>query len=62
MKFRKSFGILVIVAMTMVMAACSGDIGVGIGVSYPATYWGGGTTGPGVFVGGAGGVGGPVYR
>jgi hypothetical protein len=46
---------LVILAMTLAAAACS-DTGVGIGLAAPASYWGGGTTGPGVFVGG------PVYR
>lgn len=49
------FGVLIILAMTLALAACTGT-GVGIGVSAPASYWGGGTTGPGVFVGG------PVYR
>jgi hypothetical protein len=45
----------VILAMTLATTACTGT-GVGIGVSAPASYWGGGTTGPGVFIGG------PVYR
>jgi hypothetical protein len=49
------FRVLVILAMTLATAACTGT-GVGIGVSAPSSYWGGGTTGPGVFVGG------PVYR
>jgi hypothetical protein len=55
MTSRSVFGVIVIVSMTLAMAACTGT-GVGIGVSAPASYWGGGTTGPGVFVGG------PVYR
>ena len=53
---RRTFGVLVILAMTLVMVACSGGTGVGIGVAAPSSYWGGGTTGPGVFVGG------PTYR
>jgi hypothetical protein len=48
----RTFGVLAVIAMTLVMAACTGT-GVGIGVAAPASYWGGGsTTGPGVFVGG----------
>ena len=53
---RRTFGVLVILAMTLAMAACAGGTGVGIGVAAPASYWGGGTTGPGIFVGG------PMYR
>jgi hypothetical protein len=53
---RHTFGVLVILAMTLILAACTGGTGVGIGVAAPASYWGGGTTGPGVFVGG------PMYR
>ena len=55
MTSRRVFGAIVILAMTLAMTACTGT-GVGIGVSAPSSYWGGGTTGPGVFVGG------PVYR
>jgi len=47
-------GLAVVVVLTLVLAACS-DVGVGgIGVSYPGARWGGGATGPGVLVGGAG--------
>jgi hypothetical protein len=55
MTSRTIFRALMILAVTLATAACAGT-GVGIGVSAPASYWGGGTTGPGVFVGG------PVYR
>ena len=52
---RRTSGVLVILAMTLVMAACTGGTGVGIGVAAPAAYWVA-YTGPGVFVGG------PMYR
>ena len=55
MRPTRIFGVLMILGITLALAACTGT-GVGIGVSAPASYWGGGTTGPGVFVGG------PVYR
>ena len=56
MTSRNVLGVITVLALTLAMAACASGTGVGIGVSAPASYWGGGTTGPGVFVGG------PVYR
>jgi hypothetical protein len=52
--WKSAIGLVVVLALTLVLAACS-DVGVGgIGVSYPGARWGGGATGPGVLVGGAG--------
>jgi hypothetical protein len=56
---RRAFGMCLILAMTLVLAACDGGAGIGISAGYPSSYWGGGTTGPGVFTAG---MGGPVYR
>ena len=46
---------VVILALTLVVAlasmSCEGSSGMGVGVGYP-TRWGGGTSGPPVFVGG----------
>jgi predicted small secreted protein len=44
--------ILVLVLFcALVSSSCQSDTGVGVGVDYPAR-WGGGTSGPPIFVGG----------
>ena len=45
-------GVALVVVMSLLMASCD-NVGVGIGVTHPGTYYGGGTTGPGMVVGGA---------
>ena len=53
MKFwRRILGLVLVLMATLVMTACD-NVGMGIGVSYPGAYYGGGTTGPGMIVGGA---------
>jgi hypothetical protein len=54
--WRSAVGLVFILLMTLVTLGCDDNVGVGIGVSYPGAYWGGGATGPGVIVGG------PAYR
>jgi hypothetical protein len=50
--FKNAAGLVLIVVMTLLLASCD-NVGVGIGVSYSGAYYGGGTTGPGMIVGGA---------
>jgi hypothetical protein len=54
--WRSAVGLVFILLMTLVTLGCDDNVGVGIGVSYPGAYWGGGATGPGIIVGG------PAYR
>ena len=41
----------VVIAAALVASSCEGGTGVGVSTGYPAR-WGGGTSGPPVFVGG----------
>ena len=50
--WKSGVGFALILTVTLAMSACD-NVGVGIGVSYPGAYYGGGTTGPGMVVGGA---------
>jgi hypothetical protein len=50
--WKSTVGVGLILIFTLAMSACD-NVGVGIGVSYPGAYYGGGTTGPGMVVGGA---------
>ena len=53
--WKSAVGVVLVLMLTLTMSACD-NVGVGIGVSYPGAYYGGGTTGPGMVVGG------PAYR
>jgi hypothetical protein len=41
----------VVLMVALVASSCESGVGVGVGTGYP-TRWGGGTSGPPVFVGG----------
>lgn len=54
-QFRMLAGIVILV-MTCSMSACDGASGIGMSAPVGGARWGGGTSNPGVIVGG------PVYR
>lgn len=43
--------VAVVLMVALVASSCESGVGVGVGTGYP-TRWGGGTSGPPVFVGG----------
>jgi uncharacterized lipoprotein YehR (DUF1307 family) len=49
---RSLAGVVFVIVMTLALASCD-NVGVGIGVTQSGAYYGGGTTGPGMIVGGA---------
>jgi hypothetical protein len=49
---RSLAGVVFVIVMALALASCD-NVGVGIGVTHSGAYYGGGTTGPGMIVGGA---------
>ena len=49
--FRRMLMLALMLSCALVSSSCQGDAGVGVGMDYPAR-WGGGSSGPPIFVGG----------